>query len=220
MCGRRSDAVGLPVFVWIHGGGFTGGSSFAPIFDGTEFAKAGVIVVTVAYRLGVFGFLEMEPLLGAEYAGSANNAVRDLICALEWVRENIAAFGGDAKRVTVGGESAGAKLTDVLMGVPEAQGLFAQMISESGGAERVWGKEHAAQVANGYGEVWGRACGGFEDGSGGGVDCRAGAVDGELAAALSAADGGGWELVAAAAGGDDCGWEDERDAAADWDESG
>ena len=88
------DAVGLPVFVWIHGGGFTGGSSFAPIFDGTEFAKAGVVVVTVAYRLGVFGFLEMEPLLGAEYAGSANNAVRDLICALEWVRENVAAFGG------------------------------------------------------------------------------------------------------------------------------
>jgi para-nitrobenzyl esterase len=58
------DAVALPVFVWIHGGGFTGGNSFAPIFDGTEFARAGVIVVTVAYRLGVMGFLEMEPLLG------------------------------------------------------------------------------------------------------------------------------------------------------------
>ncbi|MGA8938182.1 MAG: carboxylesterase family protein [Acidobacteriaceae bacterium] len=150
------DAVGLPVFVWIHGGGFTGGSSFASIFDGTEFAKAGVIVVTVAYRLGVFGFLDMEPLLGAEYAGSANNAVRDLICALEWVRGNIAAFGGDPKRVTVGGESAGAKLTDVLMGVPEAQGLFAQMISESGGAERVWSRTHAEEVARGYGEVWGK----------------------------------------------------------------
>ena len=127
---------------------------------------------------------------------------------------------GDAKRVTVGGESAGAKLTDVLMGVPEAQGLFAQMISESGGAERVWSKDHAdgggARVWRGLGE----GCGGFEDGSCGGVDCRAGAVDGELAAALSAAHGGGWELVAAAAGGDDCGWKDEWDAAADWDESG
>ncbi len=149
------DAVGLPVFVWIHGGGFTGGSSFAPIFDGMEFARAGVVVVTVAYRLGVFGFLEMEPLLGAEYAGSANNALRDLICALEWVRENVAAFGGDPKRVTVGGESAGAKLADVLMGVPEARGLFAQVISESGGAERVWPKSNADAVARGYAEVWG-----------------------------------------------------------------
>jgi para-nitrobenzyl esterase len=150
-------AEALPVFVWVHGGGFTGGSSFAPIFDGTEFAKAGVVVVTVAYRLGVFGFLDMEPLLGAEYAGSGNNAVRDLICALEWVRENIEAFGGDPKRVTVGGESAGAKLTDVLMGVPKAQGLFAQMISESGGAERVWPKGNAEAVARGFGEAWGRS---------------------------------------------------------------
>src|SRR6202789_368142 len=134
------DAKGLPVFVWIYGGGFTGGSALAPIFDGKEFAKAGVVVVTVAYRLGMFGFLEMEPLLGAEYAGSANNALRDLICALEWVRDNIAAFGGDAKRVTLGGESAGAKLADVLMGVPEAQGLFAQVISESGGGGGGWPK--------------------------------------------------------------------------------
>ena len=149
------DAEALPVFVWIHGGGFTGGSSFAPVFDGTEFAKAGVVVVTVAYRLGVFGFLDVEPLLGAEYAGSGNNAVRDLICALEWVRANIEAFGGDPKRVTVGGESAGAKLTDVLMGVPQAQGLFAQMISESGGAERVWPKASADAVARGFGEAWG-----------------------------------------------------------------
>ncbi len=149
------DAEALPVFVWIHGGGFTGGSSFAPVLDGTEFAKAGVVVVTVAYRLGVFGFLEMEPLLGAEYAGAGNNAVLDLICALEWVRDNIEAFGGDPKRVTVGGESAGAKLTDVLMGVPKAQGLFAQMISESGGAERVWPKANAEAVARGFAEVWG-----------------------------------------------------------------
>jgi para-nitrobenzyl esterase len=149
-------AVGLPVLVWIHGGGFTGGESFAPIFDGTEFAKSGVVVVTVAYRLGVLGFMDMGPLLGSEYAGSGNNALRDLICALEWVKETIAAFGGDAKRVTLGGESAGAKLTDVLMGVPEAQGLFAQMISESGGAERVCGRANAEAVAKGFGAMWGK----------------------------------------------------------------
>ena len=147
---------GLPVFVWIHGGGFTGGEAFAPIFDGAEFAKAGVVVVTVAYRLGVLGFMDMGPLLGKEYAGSGNNALRDLICALEWVKGNIVAFGGDASRVTVGGESAGAKLTDILMGVPQAQGLFTQMISESGGAERVWASANAATVAKDFGDVWGK----------------------------------------------------------------
>lgn len=150
------DALALPVFVWIHGGGFTGGDSFAPIFDGTEFARAGVIVVTVAYRLGVFGFLDMEAVLGPEYAGSGNNGLRDLICALEWVQENIGAFGGDPLRVTVGGESAGAKLADVLMGVPKAQGLFAQVVSESGGAERVWSKANADAVARGFAQTWGR----------------------------------------------------------------
>jgi para-nitrobenzyl esterase len=153
---------GLPVFVWIHGGGFTGGEAFAPVLDGTEFAKAGVVVVTVAYRLGVLGFMDMGALLGEEYAGSGNNALRDLICALEWVQGNIAAFGGDATRVTVGGESAGAKLTDILMGSVEAQGLFAQMISESGGAERVWPRTNADAVAKGFGEVWGKDVAGLK----------------------------------------------------------
>ena len=153
----QDEAPGLPVFVWIHGGGFTAGRPTEPIYDGTVFAREGVIVVTVAYRLGVFGFLDVEPLLGKEYAGSANNGLRDLICALEWVRDNIAAFGGDPSAVTVGGESAGAKLTDILLGVPAAQGLFASAISESGGAERVWpatqaaaiGKAFAAQLSGG-----------------------------------------------------------------------
>ena len=143
-----------PVYVWIHGGGFTGGYSFAPIFDGTELAQAGIILVTVAYRLGVFGFLDVEPLLGASYAGSANNGVRDLIEALTWVHENIAAFGGDPTRVTVGGQSAGAKLTDILLGVPSAQPLFNQAISESGGAERVAERAGSQAVARGFGETW------------------------------------------------------------------
>ncbi len=153
--GAKADA-GLPVFVWVHGGGFTGGESFAPIFDGAEFARAGIVVVTVAYRLGVLGFLEMGPLLGESYAGSANNALKDLMSALEWVKENVGAFGGDAARVTLGGESAGAKLTDILMGVPEAQGLFSGMISESGGAERLWTKSASDAVAKGFGQVWGK----------------------------------------------------------------
>ncbi|HUX27725.1 MAG TPA: carboxylesterase family protein, partial [Terracidiphilus sp.] len=144
----------FPVYVWIHGGGFTGGRAFDPMFDGTALAQEGIICVTVAYRLGVFGFLEMEPLLGARYAGSANNALRDLITALGWVQENIASFGGDPSRVTIGGESAGAKLTDILMGVPSAQPLFHQMISESGGAERVWARPDSSEVARGFGEEW------------------------------------------------------------------
>jgi para-nitrobenzyl esterase len=145
----------LPVFVWIHGGGFTGGASFAPIFDGLQFAQSGIIVVTVAYRLGVFGFLDLEPLLGPSYSGSANNGLRDLICSLEWVRDNIAAFGGDPTRVTLGGESAGAKLTDILMGVPAATSLFSQMISESGGAERIQTSADAQAVARGFAKVFG-----------------------------------------------------------------
>ncbi|WP_263417321.1 carboxylesterase/lipase family protein [Terriglobus albidus] len=144
----------FPVYVWIHGGGFTGGRSFDPMFDGTGFAKNGIIVVTVAYRLGVFGFLDMEPLLGNSYRGSANNAVRDLIASLTWVKQNIGAFGGDPNKVTIGGESAGAKLTCLLMGVPSATGLFHQMISESGGAERIWPRDRANQIADEFGAAW------------------------------------------------------------------
>lgn len=147
-------ATASPVFVWIHGGGFTGGNSFAPIFDGEEFARGGIVLVTVAYRLGVFGFMDLGPLLGAEYAGSGNNAMRDLVEALRWVQANIAAFGGDPGRVTVGGESAGAKATAALMGLPEAAGLFHSAISESGGGERVLTLPGATEVAEQYGELW------------------------------------------------------------------
>ena len=149
----------FPVFVWIHGGGFTGGHSFEPVYDGSEFARQGIVCVTLAYRLGVFGFLDVEPLLGSQYAGSANNALRDIMAALSWVQQNISSFGGDPTKVTVGGESAGAKLTDVLMGVPAAEGLFHQMISESGGAERVWSPADAAEVGRGFGETWRKASG-------------------------------------------------------------
>ena len=139
-----------PVFVWIHGGGYTGGESFTPIFDGAGFAAAGIVVVTIAYRLGVFGFLDVSPLLGAGYADSANNGTRDMVMALKWVQANIAAFGGDPGRVTVGGESAGAKSTAALMAIPEAAGLFQSAISESGGGERVFARAMAGTVAQGF----------------------------------------------------------------------
>lgn len=143
-----------PVFVWVHGGGFTSGRASDPLFDGTGFAEKGIVVVTVSYRLGVLGFLDMEPLLGATYAGSANNALKDLVAALAWVQSNISAFGGDPARVTLGGESAGAKLTDLLMGVPAAKRFFHQMISESGGAERIASKEKALEVGRGFASAW------------------------------------------------------------------
>lgn len=149
----------FPVFVWIHGGGFVGGHSFEPVYDGAQFAREGIVCVTVAYRLGVFGFLDVEPLLGHAYAGSANNGTQDLIAALEWVRENVAGFGGDPGRVTIGGESAGAKLADILMGIPGAQPLFHQVISESGGAERVASQAMAAATAMGFGKAWQAASG-------------------------------------------------------------
>jgi para-nitrobenzyl esterase len=143
-----------PVWVWIHGGGFIDGRSFDPMFDGAMFASEGVVIVTVAYRLGVMGFLNAEPLLGAGYANSANNALRDLLAALAWVKENIAEFGGDPERVTIGGQSAGAKLTDILLGVPTAEKLFHQAVSDSGGAERIATREESEQVAEGFAALW------------------------------------------------------------------
>jgi para-nitrobenzyl esterase len=144
----------FPVFVWIHGGGFTGGRSFAPIFEGSEFARQGIVLVTVAYRLGVFGFMDLEPLLGPTYADSGNNAMRDLVASIEWVHQNIASFGGDPSRVTVGGESAGAKATAALMAIPQAASLFQSAISESGGGERVLTLAQAAEVSHSFGDLW------------------------------------------------------------------
>jgi para-nitrobenzyl esterase len=150
----------FPVFVWIHGGGFTGGHAFEPMYDGTEFAEAGIVSISVAYRLGVFGFLDYEPLLGPSYAGTANNALHDLTTALGWIQQNIGAFGGDPARVTIGGQSAGAKLTGLLMGVPSAEPLFHQMISESGGAERIWDRPASERISGGFGDVWQKQSGG------------------------------------------------------------
>ncbi len=143
-----------PVFVWVHGGGFTGGRSSEAQFAGSHFADAGVVCITVAYRLGVLGFLDVSPLLGEGYRGSANNGLRDVMAALSWVQRNVAAFGGDPARVTLGGESAGAKLSDLLLGTPSASGLFHQVISESGGAERIAPAATAADVGRGFGKAW------------------------------------------------------------------
>jgi para-nitrobenzyl esterase len=136
-----------PVLVWIYGGGNTEGAT-GGIADGSYFARNGIVCVTPAYRVGALGFLDLTAELGAAYAGSGNNGLRDQILALHWVRENIAAFGGDPERVTVGGESAGAKDTCALMGAAQAgaaqaAGLFRQAIVESGSGQTFHTRESA-----------------------------------------------------------------------------
>ena len=122
-----------PVMVWIHGGGFTRGSGSVATYDGENLARKGVIVVTVNYRLGIFGFLAHPELTKeSDVRSSGNYGLLDMLSALEWVQKNIAAFGGDPKRVTVFGESAGSMAVNFLMASPLAKGLFQRVIAESG----------------------------------------------------------------------------------------
>jgi para-nitrobenzyl esterase len=124
----------LPVIVWIHGGGFSNGMASAPLYQGDELARLGVVVVTFGYRLGPFGFLA-HPELTAEspMRASGNYGLLDQIAALTWVQRNIAAFGGDPGRVTIAGQSAGAMSVSILMASPLAKSLFQRAIAESGG---------------------------------------------------------------------------------------
>ncbi|MFK4085225.1 carboxylesterase/lipase family protein [Kribbella sp. NPDC020789] len=118
---------GLPVLVWFHGGAFRNGSNAVREYDGTAFARDGVVLVSVNYRLGIQGF--------GVIPGSPNNrGLLDQVAALRWVRENIAAFGGDPDRVTIAGESAGAMSVATLMSIPAAKGLFRRAIVQSGSA--------------------------------------------------------------------------------------
>jgi len=123
----------LPVIVWIHGGGYFGGTGAQGLYDGARLTRRGVIVVTINYRLGIFGFLA-TPELSAESPehASGNQGIEDQIAALRWVKDNIAAFGGDPERVTIMGESAGAESVAILVASPEAKGLFQRAIAESG----------------------------------------------------------------------------------------
>lgn len=124
----------LPVIMWLHLGAFQIGSGSAPIYDGSNWAKAGVVFVTPNYRLNKFGFLA-HPALSAEQGGrSGNYGLLDQIAALEWIRDNIAKFGGDPECVTIAGISAGASSVSLLMASPLARGLFHRAICESGGS--------------------------------------------------------------------------------------
>ena len=136
-----------PVIVWIHGGAFTGGSGSVPLYDGEEMAKKGVVFVTINYRLGIFGFLA-HPELSKESPNkvSGNYGILDQIAALQWVKDNILAFGGDPSNITIDGQSAGAFSVNALVVSPLARGLFHKAIAQSGGmfgGERMLGSDLA-----------------------------------------------------------------------------
>ena len=142
------NAAGLPVLVWIHGGSFMNGSGSVGAYDGTAFARDGVVCVSINYRLAAEGFL----FLGE---GTANLGLLDQLAALRWVQDNISAFGGDPARVTVAGESAGAMSVTTLLSMPLAEGLFAQAIAQSGAAAHTLTKDEGRMVGGYLAEALG-----------------------------------------------------------------
>jgi para-nitrobenzyl esterase len=146
-----------PVMVWLHGGGFSYGSGDdTSCFDGTSLARTeDVVVVTVNHRLGVFGYIHLGEIAGERYASSGNAGMLDLVAALEWVRDNIASFGGDPGNVTIFGMSGGGQKVCVLMAMPAAKGLFHRAIVESGHCLKVRTIEEATRTAQEFLDVLG-----------------------------------------------------------------
>ena len=145
-----TEQTGLPVLVWIHGGGFANGSGAVPTYDGSRFARDGVVCVTINYRLGVDGFLFLDEK-------NVNLGILDQVAALKWVQENIANFGGDPTNVTIAGESAGAMSVGTLLSMPRAKGLFRRAIAESGAGQHVISAATAQRVSQYFVEKLGVA---------------------------------------------------------------
>ena len=137
-----------PVMVWLHGGAFAYGSGNRAVTDGANLARRGdVVVVSVNHRLNIFGFLHLADIGGERYAHSGNAGVLDLVAALEWVRDNIAGFGGDPQNVTIFGESGGGGKVSVLLAMPAARGLFHRAVIQSGATVRVSTRERGNALA-------------------------------------------------------------------------
>jgi para-nitrobenzyl esterase len=144
------DDAARPVMVWIHGGAFIWGAGDTPWYDGTKFATQGdVVLVTINYRLGPFGYLYLPELFGDAFAESGNLGLLDQVAALDWVRDCIGAFGGDPNQVTIFGESAGAASVSTLLGTPAARGLFTRAIAQSGAASWIATPNEATAIAAG-----------------------------------------------------------------------
>jgi para-nitrobenzyl esterase len=143
-----NDGRKRPVMFWCHGGAFISGSGDSPWYDGTNLCRKGdVVVVTINHRLGAFGYLHLGEFGGEEFAASGNAGMLDIVAALEWVRDNIAAFGGDAGNVTIFGESGGGAKVSVLMAMPAAHGLFHKAIIQSGPAVQMASRDDASETA-------------------------------------------------------------------------
>ena len=137
-----------PVMVWLHGGGFSAGSGSSPTYDGVNLCHRGdVVVVTINHRLNIFGSAYLAELAGDEFAASGCTGMLDIVAALEWVRDNIGAFGGDPDRVTVFGESGGGRKVSTLLAMPAARGLFHRAIIQSGAVLRVRNPRDATREA-------------------------------------------------------------------------
>ncbi|WP_102145098.1 carboxylesterase/lipase family protein [Mycobacterium hubeiense] len=145
----------LPVMFFIHGGGYILGSSATPIYDGAALARRGCVYVSVNYRLGALGCMDLSSLSTPEHPIDGNLFLQDLVLALQWVRDNIEVFGGDPHNVTIFGESAGAHAVATLLAVPQAKGLFAQAISQSPASGLVRPAELAAEFATRFVELLG-----------------------------------------------------------------
>ena len=142
-----TDGARRPVLFWIHGGGFVGGSSSIPLYHGDTFAAKDVVLVSTNYRVHAMGFLDLEGY-GDGFENSSNSGVMDVVTALEWVRTNIAEFGGDPDNVTIFGESAGAALVGALMATPRAHGLFHKAIGQSGTGHHTRSREVARRATD------------------------------------------------------------------------
>ncbi|BBZ33448.1 carboxylesterase/lipase family protein [Mycolicibacterium confluentis] len=141
-----ADQKGRPVMVWVHGGAYIFGAASQPLYDGRALAGEDVVVVTLNYRMGALGFLELGGL-GGDGEFDTNVGMRDVLLALEWVRDNIARFGGDPGQVTLFGESAGAGIVTTLLTSPSAAGLFHRAIAQSSPATSAYDSERARSVA-------------------------------------------------------------------------
>ena len=132
-----NDGKRRPVFVWIHGGGYTGGSGHdLPCYEGRALAEAGdIVVVNLNHRLNILGYADLSGL-GGRYAQSVNLGMQDIVKALEWIRDNISRFGGDPNEVTIGGQSGGGGKVSTLLAMPSAKGLFKRAIVQSGSTLR------------------------------------------------------------------------------------
>jgi len=140
-----------PVMVWLHGGGYTGGSPGARPYDGANLARRhDVVVVSITHRVNAFGFLYLKELGGERFAEATNAGMKDIVAGLEWVRDDIAAFGGDATNVTIFGQSGGAGKVSTLLGMPAAQGLFHRAAAQSGSAVTSMSAAAATRNAEAY----------------------------------------------------------------------